>query len=63
MFPEPLLAQLGAIVAALSEGQRAIAHLVVLLGVPALIGLVVLVRRARRPEQTPDPRASSEENR
>jgi hypothetical protein len=37
----------GGVVAALSEGQRAIAHLVVLLAVPALVGLVLLVRRVR----------------
>ena len=35
---------LGAL-AALSDGQRAIAHLVVLLAVPVIVGLVFLVRR------------------
>ena len=35
------------VVAALSEGQRAIAHLVVLLAVPVVVGLVLLVRRVR----------------
>jgi hypothetical protein len=62
MFPEPLLGQLGAVIAALSEGQRAIAHAAVLLVVPALIGLVVLIRRARRHGQTPDSRGHSDEN-
>jgi hypothetical protein len=37
------------LVAALSEGQRAIAHVLVLLAVVAAVGLVYLVRRARRP--------------
>jgi hypothetical protein len=46
MFPDLL--------AALSEGQRAIAHLVVLLAVPVVVGLVLLVRRLRRPDRTPD---------
>jgi hypothetical protein len=44
MFPEPL-------VAALSEGQRAVAHLVVLLAVPVVVGLVFLIRRMRREDQ------------
>ena len=40
--------ELGAgVVAALSEGQRAIAHLVVLLTLVVVVGLVLLVRRAR----------------
>jgi hypothetical protein len=42
MFPDLEL------VAALSEGQRTLAHLVVLLGVPVIAGLVYLVYRARR---------------
>jgi hypothetical protein len=43
MFPELL--------AALSEGQRTIAHLAVLLGVPLAAALVYLIsRRARRRE-------------
>ena len=43
MFPE-----LDAgVVAELSEGQRAIAHLVVLVTVPVVVGLVLLVRRVR----------------
>jgi hypothetical protein len=47
MFPELL--------AALSEGQRAIAHLVVLLVVLVAAGLVYLIRRKlRRPDQTPE---------
>jgi heme/copper-type cytochrome/quinol oxidase subunit 2 len=36
------------LLAALSEGQRAIAHLVVLLALPVAVGLVYLVRRVRR---------------
>jgi hypothetical protein len=44
MFPELL--------AALSEGQRSIAHVVVLLGVPLAAGLVyVISRRMRRRDQ------------
>jgi hypothetical protein len=39
--------------AALSEGQRAIAHLVVVLGLLAAVALVYLIRRMRRPDQTP----------
>jgi hypothetical protein len=42
MFPELL--------AALSEGQRAIAHLAVLLTVAAAVGLAYLIHRARRRE-------------
>jgi len=52
MFPEVIAADFAlasAVVAALSEGQRAIAHLVVLLAVPAVVGLVLLIRRLRRP--------------
>jgi hypothetical protein len=45
MFPELL--------AALSEGQRAIAHLAVLLVLIVAAGLVYLIRRrVRRPDQT-----------
>jgi hypothetical protein len=46
MFPEPEL------LAALSEGRRTIAHVVVLLGVPLLAGLIYLVFRARRRDET-----------
>jgi hypothetical protein len=42
MFLEPGL------LAALSEGQRTIAHLVVLLAVPVVVGLVYLIYRTRR---------------
>jgi hypothetical protein len=35
------------VLAALPEGQRAIAHLLVLLAVPVVVGLVLLVRRGR----------------
>jgi uncharacterized membrane protein len=52
--------ELPGLVAALSEGQRAIAHLLVVLGLVAVIAAVLLVRRvrgnARRPragEETP----------
>jgi hypothetical protein len=44
MSPEPVLA-------ALSEGQRAIAHLLVLLAVAVVAGLVFLIRRVRRRDQ------------
>lgn len=49
MFPEPMLADLmiGPL-AGLSEGQRPIAHLVVLLAVVAIASLVYLIRRVRR---------------
>jgi hypothetical protein len=46
MFPEPEL------LAALSEGQRTIAHLVILAGVPVAAGLVYLIFRARRRDET-----------
>jgi hypothetical protein len=40
------------LLAALSEGQRAIAHLVVLLALPVAAALVYLIRRRmRRPDQ------------
>jgi uncharacterized membrane protein len=45
------------LLAALSEGQRAIAHVVVLLAVPLVIGLVLLVRRMRRPDRPRIPEA------
>jgi hypothetical protein len=35
------------VVAALSEGQRAIAHLVVFLALAVVVGLVLVVRRVR----------------
>jgi hypothetical protein len=41
MFPEPVLA-------ALSEGQRVVAHLAVVLLVPIAIGLFYVVRKVRR---------------
>jgi hypothetical protein len=41
------LATAPGVVAALSEGQRAVAHLVVLLVVPVVIGLLLTVRRVR----------------
>jgi hypothetical protein len=50
------------LLAALSEGQRAIAHLVVLLAVPAVIGLVLLVRRVRRPNRTDGQRMPEKEH-
>jgi hypothetical protein len=53
---------LGAL-AALSDGQRAIAHLVVLLTVPVIVGLVFLVRRVRRSKRTPDGQRTPEEER
>jgi hypothetical protein len=42
------------LLAALSGGQRAIAHLVVVLALLAVGGLVFLIRRARRRDQTRD---------
>jgi hypothetical protein len=39
------------LLAALSEGQRTIAHLVVLLGVPVVAGLVYLIYRVRRRDE------------
>jgi hypothetical protein len=56
MSPDPLLA-------ALSEGERAIAHLVVVLAVAAVVGLVVLIRRLRRPNRTADAQRMPEEER
>jgi Flp pilus assembly protein TadB len=56
MFPE--------LVAALSEGQRAIAHLLVVLVLLVTAGLVFLVRRrARRREQTRERQPVPEEER
>ena len=66
MWPEPVLARLDmglGVLAALSEGQRAIAHLVVLLALPVAVGLVYLIRRARRPEQTHAKKRIPEEER
>lgn len=37
--------------AALSEGQRTIAHLLMLLAVPVVVGLVLLVPRVRGPDR------------
>jgi Flp pilus assembly protein TadB len=54
--------ELGAgVVAALSEGQRTIAHLVVLLAVPVVVGVVLLVRRARRRRHTNEAQRFPEE--
>lgn len=51
------------VLAALSEGQRAIAHVVVLLAVVVIVGLVFLVRRVRRSNRTPDGQRTPEEHR
>jgi hypothetical protein len=51
MSLEPVDTMLG-LVAALSEGQRTIAHLVILLGLPVAAGLVYLIYRARRRDET-----------
>jgi hypothetical protein len=52
------------LLAALSEGQRAIAHLVVLLALPVVAGLVYLIRRRmRRPDQTHERQRIPEEER
>ncbi len=40
------------LLAGLSEGQRQIAHLVIVLAVLIAVGLVYLIRRARRRDQT-----------
>lgn len=54
MFPELL--------AALSEGQRAIAHLVVLLVLAGIVALVFLIRyRARRADESERQRVSKED--
>jgi hypothetical protein len=61
------LAIVPGLVAALSEGQRPIAHLVLvlgLLGVVAAVGLVQLIRRrVRRPDQTHERQRIPEEER
>jgi hypothetical protein len=49
------------LLAALSEGQRAIAHLVVVLALAVVAGLVLLVRRVRRPNRTADGQRLPEE--
>jgi hypothetical protein len=49
------------LLAALSEGQRVIAHLVVVLALAVGAGLVFLVRRARRPNRTADEQRMREE--
>jgi hypothetical protein len=49
------------LLAALSEGQRAIAHLAVLLAVVVVAGLIFLVRRVRRPHPTLDGQRTPEE--
>jgi hypothetical protein len=51
------------LLAALSEGQRAIAHLVVFLVLPVAIGLVYLIRRrVSRPDETERQRIPEEED-
>jgi mannose/fructose/N-acetylgalactosamine-specific phosphotransferase system component IIC len=52
MSLEPHTASVMGVLAALSEGQRAIAHLVVPLAVLVAAGLVYLIRRMRRRDQT-----------
>ena len=49
--------------AALSEGQRAIAHLAVLLALLLVAGLVVLLRRVLRPDQSSERQRIREEER
>jgi hypothetical protein len=63
MFPEPIVSELAAAVAALSEGQRAIAHLVVLLVLAVAAGLVFVIRRVRRSEETEEQQPIPEEER
>jgi hypothetical protein len=66
MSLEPIaveLASVPSIVAALSEGQRAIAHLIVLLAVPVIVGLVLLIRKVRRPDHTRERQRIPEEER
>jgi hypothetical protein len=48
------------VLAALSEGQRTIAHLVVPLAVLVAAGLVYLIRRMRRRDQTRETQGSPE---
>jgi hypothetical protein len=56
MFPDPGL------LAGLSEGQRTIAHLVVLLAVPVAVGVVYLIRRKlRRRDQIRERQRTPEE--
>jgi hypothetical protein len=49
------------LLAALSEGQRAIAHLVVLLAVLVVAALVFLARRLRRPNRAANGQRMPEE--
>jgi membrane protein DedA with SNARE-associated domain len=51
MSPETHIASAVGVLAALSESQRTIAHLLVLLAVLVAAGLVYLIRRARRRDQ------------
>jgi hypothetical protein len=60
MFPESHL-EIG--LAALSEGQRAIAHLVVVLALLAAVALVYVIRRARRADHTRETQRIPEEER
>jgi hypothetical protein len=51
------------LLAGLSEGQRTIAHLVVLLVLPVAVALVYLIRRKmRRPDPTQERRQTPEEH-
>jgi hypothetical protein len=61
MSLEPLDTTLG-LLAALSEGQRTIAHLVILLGVAVAAGLVYLVFRARRRDETRERQRTPEDH-
>jgi hypothetical protein len=51
------------VLAALSEGQRAIAHLVVLIALAVIAALVFLMRRMRRPDQTAERQTLGDEQR
>jgi uncharacterized membrane protein len=59
--------ELPGLVAALSEGQRAIAHLLVVLALVAVIAAVLLARRvrgnARRPYEREETQRAGEEER
>jgi hypothetical protein len=67
MSLEPMIAQVEIglrVLAALSEGQRTIAHLAVLLALLAAAGLVYLIRRRmRRLDQTRERQRIPEEER
>jgi uncharacterized membrane protein len=51
------------LLAALSEGQRTMAHLAVVLALAVVVALVLLVRRVRRPNRTRDGQRMPEEER